>query len=143
MPTMPASAPMRPRICSASERTSCSGSGSDVDTALRMIEVALQDDGGCDRVDVGGARRAVHGLANLRLGFGGGERLVDHHHRTLVARREAPCELPGEARDLVRRAGGVVALAGDEGAGPPFGLEPVDRLQAALVAPVPAARNGE
>src|SRR5258708_5324464 len=58
MPTSAVSAAILPRISPAMARTSSSGSGSDMVAAFRLVEVALQDDRGGRRVDVGLARAA-------------------------------------------------------------------------------------
>src|SRR5262252_8672480 len=115
MPTIAASFASLPRIASAIAATSFSGSGSDALMALGLVEKRLQDDGGGERVDVGLARGAGAGLAKLGFRRGGSERLVDQHHLTLVAARQAPRELAGEPRHLVLRAVGMLRLPDHEG----------------------------
>src|SRR5215470_5763683 len=98
MPTSAASGASLPRICSASLPTRASGSGSEVGMGVRIVQVALQDEGGGERVDIAFARRACAPAAQARLGLGGSERLVDENHGQLVARGQAPPELLGELR---------------------------------------------
>src|SRR5262245_44086525 len=106
MPTRPASEAIRPRIWSASVRTSCSGSGSDMHASLGLLQVALQDERCRDRVDV---ELAVAALAQLSLGLRRSERLVHHHHGLAIACRQPPRELAGKPRDLM---GGAVRMPG-------------------------------
>src|SRR5438132_5493981 len=101
MPTRPASAARRPRICSAIARTSSSGSGSEAAMALRIVEEALQYERGRERVDIGARSAARAHLAQARLRGGGGERLVDHDHWCRVARREPARELFAQRGDRV------------------------------------------
>src|SRR5258706_8683508 len=133
MPTSAVSAAILPRISPAMARTSSSGSGSDMVAAFRLVEVALQDDRGGERFDVGLARPARARLAQLGLRGGGGERLVPHPPRHLVARGEPARELLRELRHGVLRAVGVVRLADHEGDRMPFGHQAVDVRESLLV----------
>src|SRR6516225_7419142 len=103
MPTSAASGASLPRICSASWPTRASGSGSEVGMGIGVVQVALQDERGGERVDVTFTRRARALAAQARLGLGGGERLVDEDHGQLVARGEAPAEFLGQLRGRVLR----------------------------------------
>src|SRR5258706_5557801 len=98
MPTSAASGPTLPRIWPAILRTSSWGSGSDMLAALRLVEVALQDERGGERVDVGLAAGTRARVAQLGLRFRGSERLVHHHHGAAVARGEPARALCGELR---------------------------------------------
>src|SRR3979409_2544289 len=108
MPINAASGATLPRICSAIERTSPSGSGSDMGMPAGIVEIALQDEGGGERVDLQVLLRAGFGarpgIPQVLLGNGGGQRLVDHHHGKPVARGQPARELPRELRDRVLRA---------------------------------------
>src|SRR5712691_7235206 len=99
MPTSAASGAIFPRISSAIERTSFSGSGSGMGASLLgMVEIALQDHRGRERIDIGlAAARPAH-RAQLRLGARRGEGLVDERDGETVAHREATGELRDELR---------------------------------------------
>src|SRR5258708_36290750 len=136
MPIKAASGAILPRICSAIARTRPSGSGSDMGMPAGIVEEALQDVGGGERVDLqflaSAGLAARPGIAQILLGDGGGERLVDHHDRNAVARGEAARELSRELRDRVLRAVGVARLAHDEGDRAPVSDAPVDLAPARL-----------
>src|SRR4051812_39474385 len=134
MPTMPASGEMASRMRVASSCTSDSGSGSLLAMGLRGVEIALQDEGCGEGIDVAGLSRARAGLAQLRLGGGRGERLVHEDHRKAIACRQPPREFLRQPRDRVRRIVGVARAAHDEAGGLPLGYELPDSLEAGVVA---------
>src|SRR4051812_18065176 len=133
MPTMPASGDTRPRMPATSSRTSASGSGSLLAMGFRGVEVALQDEGRGERIDVPGLAGARARLAQLRFGARRGERLVHEDDGYAVARGEAARELLREARDLVRRAVGMAWAPDHEARGLPFLHQLPDRLETHVV----------
>src|SRR5687767_6554815 len=139
MPTMAASAASRPRIWLASSSTSASASGSEGFMGPGVVEEALQDHGGGERVHVAGTARPRRVGLELVLRGGRGERLVNEGDRTAVPRRESSREFLGEARHGVRRSIRVFRAPDDETRGLPFGDDALDRREARLVG---LARDG-
>src|SRR6185437_2759375 len=98
MPTSAASGASLPRICAASSPTRLSGSGSEALMGGRIVEIALQDEGRGERIDIALARCPRARRAQPRLRLGREERLVHERDREPMARGEAPGELLRELR---------------------------------------------
>src|SRR5687768_9563420 len=114
---MPASRSIAPRIRSASSRTSRSGSGSKALMLARLVEKALEDDGGGGRIEV--ARIAAR-FPQHRFRLDRAQRLVHEEDGRGEARGKAARELRRERRDAVRRSVGMPGASDHEGGGLPF-----------------------
>src|SRR6185369_13353462 len=130
MPTMPASGEIASFIIAARASTRRSGSGSKALMRVGVVEVALEDDGGGERVHVllGADARVL--LAHLRFGLGGGQRLVDESDREVEAAREAAAEFLRKLCDRVLATIGVARAADDERLGAPIQHQLLDQGEA-------------
>src|SRR5258706_3532984 len=133
MLTIPASAPTAPFMRSASSRTRTSASGSKALMSIGLVEIALQDQRGGERIDIRSPRGARARLAQGGLSGGRRQRLVDEVDRPGVARREPAREFRGELRDRVLGSVGMARAPDDERRRLPFAPQLFDPNEARSV----------